>query len=98
VTALLFALGKWLIAYYLGRSTWTSIYGAAGSLVAMLMWLYYSSLIFFFGAEVTLAIARARGDRIRPSRHAEWIDRKKAASKTGQAAPPGPAREDHEQE
>ncbi len=98
ITTILFALGKWMIAAYLGRSSWTSVYGAAGSLMAMLIWLYYSSLIFFFGAELTQSIARARRQRIRPSRHAEWIDRKTAAAKTGQPSPPGPSREDHEQQ
>ncbi len=55
ITALLFSVGRLVISYYLGKSTLTSTYGAAGSLVAVLMWVYYSSLILFFGAEVTRA-------------------------------------------
>lgn len=52
-TAGLFTLGKYLIGVYLGNSGVTSSYGAAGSLVALLMWIYYSAQIFFFGAEFT---------------------------------------------
>ena len=52
-TAALFTLGKYLIGVYLGNSGVTSSYGAAGSLVALLLWLYYSAQIFFFGAEFT---------------------------------------------
>jgi membrane protein len=54
-TAVLFTIGKFLLGWYLGRGTTTSVYGAAGSLVALLLWVYYSSLILFFGAEFTQA-------------------------------------------
>ncbi|MBD3401440.1 YihY family inner membrane protein [candidate division GN15 bacterium] len=53
ITAVLFALGKFLIGKYLGTSTVGSMYGAAGSLLVLLVWVYYSSLIAFFGAELT---------------------------------------------
>jgi len=53
VTALLFNLGKFLIGYYLGRSSMVSIYGAAGSFIILLLWVYYSAQILFFGAEFT---------------------------------------------
>jgi membrane protein len=53
VTALLFNLGKFLIGYYLGRSSTVSVYGAAGSFVIVLLWVYYSAQILFFGAEFT---------------------------------------------
>jgi membrane protein len=53
ITALLFSLGKLVIGIYLGESSISSAYGAAGSLVTILLWVYYSSLIFFFGAELT---------------------------------------------
>jgi membrane protein len=52
-TAALFTAGKYLIGAYLGNSGVTSSYGAAGSLVALLLWIYYSAQIFFFGAEFT---------------------------------------------
>ena len=67
VTALLFLAGQSLISLYLTRFAPTSAYGAAGSLVLVLMWVYYSSLILFFGAAMTRAVIRARGDRIVPS-------------------------------
>src|SRR5690606_18297807 len=51
VTALLFIIGKFLIGLYLGNSSPASVYGAAGSLVVLLIWIYYSSVILFFGAE-----------------------------------------------
>jgi membrane protein len=58
LTALLFVLGKTLIGLYLGRTSVASAYGAAGSLVVILLWVYYSSLIFFFGAEFTRVHSR----------------------------------------
>jgi membrane protein len=67
VTALLFAVGKLPIGMYLGGSNLGSTYGAAGSLVLVLFWTYYSSLIFFFGAELTQAWARRSGRRVEPA-------------------------------
>jgi membrane protein len=58
LTALLFVVGKTLIGLYLGRTGVASAYGAAGSLVVILLWTYYSSLIFFFGAELTRVHSR----------------------------------------
>jgi membrane protein len=58
LTSLLFVVGKTLIGLYLGRTGIASAYGAAGSLVVVLMWVYYSSLIFFFGAELTRVHSR----------------------------------------
>ncbi len=63
VTALLFAIGKSLIGLYLGRSTFASGYGAAGSLVVLLVWMYYSAQIFLLGAEFTKAYAETFGSR-----------------------------------
>ncbi len=62
VTAMLFTIGKTLIGLYLGRSTVASVYGAAGSLIVMLLWVYYSAQVVFFGAEFTKVYAR-RFDR-----------------------------------
>ena len=61
--SLLFSVGKFFIGFYLGHSTVTSIYGAAGSLVTLLLWVYYSSLMFFFGAELTQVYATRYGSR-----------------------------------
>ena len=73
ITAVLFALGKWLIGIHLARSDVGEAYGAAGSLVLLLVWVYYSSIIVFFGAEITQAMARKLGSEIVPDRHAEWL-------------------------
>ena len=65
VTSALFTLGKLLIALYLGKSSVASTYGAAGSLVIILLWVYYSAQIFFFGAEFTRTYANKYGSRLR---------------------------------
>ncbi len=76
VTALLFTGGKYLIGIYLGHTATASAFGAAGSLVVLLFWVYYSSLIVFLGAEFTQVYARRYGSRILPQRHAVRIGRK----------------------
>jgi membrane protein len=63
VTALLFTIGKALIGLYLGRAGVTSVYGAAGSLVLLLLWIYYSSQLLFLGAEFTEVYSRRFGSR-----------------------------------
>lgn len=60
-TALLFTIGKFLLGLYLGKASVGSAYGAAGSLVAVIVWVYYSAQIFFFGAEFTRVYADAHG-------------------------------------
>ncbi len=65
VTALLFTLGKFLIGLYLGRSSVSSTYGAAGSFVVVLLWVYYSAQILLLGAEFTQVYANRYGSRIR---------------------------------
>ncbi|ASK36237.1 YihY/virulence factor BrkB family protein [Alloalcanivorax mobilis] len=70
VTALLFIVGRFLIALYLSHTATASTYGAAGSLVLLLLWVYYSSLILLFGAAFTRAHTEARGIHIRPNRTA----------------------------
>ena len=60
VTALLFQLGRWAIGFYLARSTQPSAFGAAASLAALLLWLYYSAQIFLFGAEYTACLGGMR--------------------------------------
>jgi membrane protein len=63
VTACLFTLGKLLIGAYLGRTAFASAYGAAGSLIVLLLWVYYSAQIFLLGAEFTCIFAYQRGSR-----------------------------------
>ncbi|HSO20114.1 MAG TPA: YihY/virulence factor BrkB family protein, partial [Desulfosarcina sp.] len=60
ITSALFSIGKYLIGYYLGKVAIGSTYGAAGSFVILLIWIYYSALICFFGAEFTQIFARRR--------------------------------------
>jgi membrane protein len=74
-TSLLFGVGKFLIGLYLGRASIGSSYGAAGSLVVFLVWVYYSSLIMFFGAEITFVYAQDRRTRVRPTELAVVADR-----------------------
>jgi membrane protein len=64
VTAIAFVVGQALIALYLGRASVASAYGAAGSLVVLLLWVYYSSMILLFGAEFTRVYAETHGSRI----------------------------------
>lgn len=70
LTAMLFTIGKYLIGLYLGQSAVASSYGAAGSLVALIVWVYYSAIIVFVGAEMTEAFARQCGDGIAPDEYA----------------------------
>lgn len=63
VTALLFTIGKILIGIYLGKSSFNSAYGAAGSLIVLLLWIYYSAQIFLLGAEFTRVFAYEHGSR-----------------------------------
>lgn len=84
-TAVLFAVGKFGIGYYLGKGSVGSAYGAAGSLLVLLVWVYYSSLILFFGAELTQMYARVEGTLLKPDKHAIWAD-KNSDSKVGTPA------------
>mgnify|MGYP000052913425 CR=1 FL=1 len=67
VTAILFTIGKVLIGLYIGNSAVASVYGAAGSLVVLLIWIYYSALILFLGAEFTQVYATRFGSHIEPT-------------------------------
>ncbi|MGF1589642.1 MAG: YihY/virulence factor BrkB family protein [Pleurocapsa sp.] len=71
ITALLFNIGKSLIGLYLGRGSLGSAYGAAGSFIVFLAWVFYSAQILLFGAEFTQVYARKYGKKIRPDSHAE---------------------------
>jgi len=74
VTAVLFVVGKGLIGLYIASGNVGSAYGAAAFLVVLLIWVYYASAIFFFGAEVVQAYVVAKGERIPLARHAETAD------------------------
>ena len=93
LTALLFTIGKFAIGVYLGKSDVGSAYGAAGSLVILLVWVYYSAQILLFGAEFTQVYANRAGDRIVPSEKAISVDPEKAvrdAPDAGARARPEP--------
>ena len=103
VTALLFTLGKFLIGLYLGESSAASAYGAAGSFVILLLWVYYSSMVLFFGAEFAQVYARRHGSGIQPAKgavrteqgEAEEAQRKSdptSVTKTTMLAPEPPRR------
>jgi len=87
LTSLLFTIGKFLIGLYLGTSGVTSTYGAAGSLISVLLWVYYSSLIFFLGAEFTQVYAREYGSGVVPAENAEPISRAREDQKRNSPAP-----------
>jgi len=70
ITALLFVIGKFLIAFYIAKSDPGSAFGAAGSAIVLLLWVNYSSLIIFFGAEFTQEFADAFGQKVQPKAHA----------------------------
>jgi membrane protein len=88
VTAILFTLGKYLIGLYLGSSSISSSFGAAGALILILVWVYYSTTIFLFGAEFTKVYADQFGSGIHPSRNACFVDEAKRHAKIpkGEAA------------
>ena len=73
ITAILFTLGKLGIGYYLGRSNMATIYGAAGSVIIIMLWAYYSSVILYLGAEFTKVYANEHGTKIQPSEYSVWV-------------------------
>jgi membrane protein len=83
VTAVLFNIGKYLIAVYLGSRASSSTYGAAGSLLVVLVWVYYSAQIFLYGAEFAKVYTRRYGSLRR-------VDRPSAAPGPGMSGAPGP--------
>ncbi len=80
ITALLFVIGKELISFGLGKANIGAMYGAAGSLVIILLWVFYSSLIFFFGAEITQQYAEMYSHDIKPKDNAVRIEIKEVTS------------------
>lgn len=74
ITAMLFNVGKLLLGLYLGQSSVASVYGAAGSLVIVLLWVYYSAQILFFGAKFTQIYASRFGSKFEPLPGAEAVD------------------------
>ncbi|MBA2612077.1 MAG: YihY/virulence factor BrkB family protein [Bacteroidetes bacterium] len=75
VTSLLFLLGKFLIGYYLKHNNSISAYGAAGSMILILLWVYYSAIILYFGAEFTQVYVQHKKRKIEPNKYAVWVEK-----------------------
>jgi membrane protein len=80
LTAILFGAGKWLLGLYLGSGAAASAYGAASSLITLLLWIYYSSQILLFGAEFTQVYAAQAGRELKPSEYAVRVETKEIES------------------
>ncbi|MDR6921900.1 MULTISPECIES: YihY/virulence factor BrkB family protein [Chryseobacterium] len=76
LTAVLFTLGKFLLSLYFGTAKPTSAFGTAGTVILIMMWINYSCMLVFFGAEFTKVYAYKKGYTIVPSKHAKWSDAK----------------------
>lgn len=92
MTAVLFLVGKWGLGLYLGSGAAGSAYGAASSLVTLLLWIYYSSQIFLFGAEFTQVYANNVGAGGKPSKHAVCIQTTEREVSAPGELPPAEAR------
>lgn len=73
LTAILFMIGKYLIGIYVEKSNLGSVYGAAGSIVIIMVWVYYTAVILYFGAEFTKVYSLKYGSRITPNDYAVWV-------------------------
>lgn len=80
-TAILFLIGKYLINLYLSRSSTVSAYGAAGAVVLIILWVYYSAFILYFGAEFTKVYANKYGGKILPNKFAVFVETKEVRAK-----------------
>jgi hypothetical protein len=88
VTAVLFSIGKLVLGLYLGKASFGSTYGAAGSVIIILVWVYYSAQIFFFGAEFTQVYSRHHGsDASKRFRELQSAGKNPALVSTGQNVP-----------
>lgn len=83
MTAILFAIGKWALGLYLGSGSAASAYGAASSLITLLLWVYYSSQILLFGAEFTQVYACQAGRGVEPDEHAIRLETKEIETSGG---------------
>lgn len=86
-TAIMFAIGKFGISLYLGQQDLGATYGASASIVILLTWVYYSSIILYFGAEFTKVYAKTDGEDISPNEHAVLISRQEVVEKQGTSVP-----------
>lgn len=76
VTAGLFLIGKFFIGLYISNAATVSLYGAAGSIIVLLLWIYFSAAILYFGAQFTRAYIEYKGGKIEPSSYAEYSEKR----------------------
>lgn len=76
ITTIFFLFSKWLISMYISRNTTVSLYGAAGSVVVLMLWIYCSAFIFYFGAEYIRAVAEYKKRIIKPKQYAELAEKR----------------------
>ena len=96
-TAILFMIGKIAISFYISKSDMGSSFGAASSLAVIFVWIYYSSIILYFGAEFTKAYAVNKGYRVTPDKHAEWDENARTVpGAKPKTTPVAPSRSHHE--
>lgn len=76
VTSLLFMAGKFVIGFFLAKNATITAYGSAGSVIMILLWVYYSAVILYLGAEFTQVYIRLKGHHIRPNKYAVWVEKK----------------------
>ncbi len=79
-TAVLFLIGKYLINFYLARSSTLSAYGAAGAAILIILWVYYSAIILYFGAEFTKVYANKYGGKISPNPYAVFVEKREVVA------------------
>ena len=87
-TSVLFLIGKFGISYYIGKSNLGAAYGASASIIILLTWIYYSSIILYFGAEFTKVYARMDGRGIAPNRNAVLVERQEVDTIVNPGTPP----------
>ena len=85
-TAILFGIGKFGISFYIGQSNLGATYGTSASIIILLLWVYYSSIILYFGAEFTKIYANSDGTHIQPSEHAVLIEKRVVGKDTVEEA------------
>jgi membrane protein len=88
-TAILFMIGKFIITYYISKTRLNSTYGAAGSVVIILLWVYYSSIILYLGAAFTKEHAREKGRHIYPNDYAVFVLQVERETKASLQSVPG---------
>lgn len=76
-TAILFTIGKFLLSYYFATANPTSAFGTAGTIILVMMWINYTCMLLFFGAEFTKIYSEEKGFAIKPSKHAKWSAEKR---------------------